>query len=145
MAPVPLGLLGGGGGKAPPGAAPLGCGGGTETLDRSSGAPGWRGPGDGTSATGGGGSVAAVLVPSGRGAPGAAGLIAGLNASPRPPRPGGGGGGSDSTGAGGGAAAMTGAGAAGGGENCPLGRGGDCGCGDAGGRAPVWLASCSAR
>ena len=81
--------------------------------------------------------------PPGRGAPGAAGLIAGLKASPRPLRPGGGGGGSGSIG--GGAAAMTGAGAAGGGEYCPVGRGGDCSCGDAGGRAPVWLASCSAR
>src|SRR5258708_19590807 len=85
MAPVPLGLLGGGGGNAPPGAPPPG--GGAETLERSSGAPGWRGPAGGPSATGGGGSVADVLLPSGRGAPGAVGLSAGLNGAPRRPRP----------------------------------------------------------
>ena len=69
-------------------------------MERSSGAPGWRGPGAvaGKSVIGGG-SLATVLVPSGRGAPGAVGLAAGLKASPR--RPGAGGGWSCSIGPGG--------------------------------------------
>src|SRR5580700_1035453 len=80
MAPVPLGLLGGGAGSSP----------GGRGVDKSSGAPIWRGPGAGASETGGGGSVAAVLEPSGRGDPGAFGLAAGSKASPRRPAAGGG-------------------------------------------------------
>src|SRR5579872_4942545 len=83
MAPVALGLLGGGGGNSPAGAPPEGV---TRGVDRSSGAPIWRGP---ASETGGGGSFAAVLVPSWRGAPGAFGLAEGSNASPRRPLGGG--------------------------------------------------------
>jgi hypothetical protein len=78
MAPVPLGLLGGGGGNSP--------GGRTPGVDRSSGAPIWRPPAP-ASEIGGGGSLAAVLVPSARGAPGALGLAEGSKASPRRPPP----------------------------------------------------------
>src|ERR1700734_1458670 len=67
MAPVALGLINGGGGRAPP------CG-----TDRLSGAPGCPPP---ISGAGGGGSVAVVLVPSACGTPGAFGSSAGLNAS----------------------------------------------------------------
>src|ERR1700689_1572657 len=107
MVPVALGLAGGGGGNSPGG------------RERSSGAPSWRPFRSGASEIGGGGSVAAVLVPSCRGAPGALGLVAGSNASPRRiPVTG------DSTGAGNGAgaAATTGGGAtAGGGGRCGTG------------------------
>src|SRR5215831_7711098 len=78
MAPVPLGLLGGGGGNSP--------GGRTPDVERSSGAPIWRPPAP-ASEIGGGGSLAAVLVPSERGAPGAFGFAAGSKASPRRPPP----------------------------------------------------------
>ena len=47
-------------------------------VDKSSGAPICRG-----ASAGGGGSLAAVLVPSARGAPGAFGLAPGSKASPR--------------------------------------------------------------
>ena len=78
---MPLGLTAGGGGKSPPADAVRLPVAGAERLERSSGAPGWRGVG--TLGTGGGGSLASVLLPSGRGAPGAVGLRAGSNASPR--------------------------------------------------------------
>lgn len=56
-----------------------------EGLERSSGAPGTRvgAAGIAAVATAGGGSLASVLAPRGRGAPGAVGLRAGSNASPR--------------------------------------------------------------
>src|SRR6516225_4923028 len=83
MAPVALGLTGGGGGRSPPVAgAPL-AGGDTDGLERSRGAPSPCGVA--AVATGGGGSLASVLAPSGRGAPGAVGLRSGSNASPRRP------------------------------------------------------------
>src|ERR1700689_5570148 len=110
MVPVALGLAGGGGGNSPGG------------RERSSGAPSWRPFRSGASEIGGGGSVAAVLVPSCRGAPGALGLVAGSNASPRriPAT----GGGSTGAGNGAGAAATTGGGtAAAGGGSCAAGRG----------------------
>src|SRR5262249_23406568 len=79
MAPVPLGLLGGGSGNSPGGRPP--------GVERSSGAPIWRPPAP-ASEIGGGGSLAAVLVPSARGAPGAFGLAEGSKASPRRTPPG---------------------------------------------------------
>src|SRR5271170_4746771 len=65
---------------------------------------------------GGGGSFAAVLAPSGRGAPGAFGLAAGSNASPRARPPGAGG-----------------VSTAGGGTACDVTTGAPPGCGEYGG------------
>src|SRR5689334_21786604 len=78
LAPVALGLVGGG--KSPPAGTAL-VGGDADGLERSSGAPAPRGVA--AVATGGGGALASVLAPSGRGAPGAVGLRSGSNASPR--------------------------------------------------------------
>ena len=81
MAPVPLGLIGGEGGRVLPADGLTLLVGGAEGLERSSGAPTWRG--GAVVATAGGGSLASVLLPSGRGAPGAFGLRLGSKASPR--------------------------------------------------------------
>src|SRR6516164_11836136 len=80
MAPVALGLFGGG--RSPPAGGTALAGGDADGLERSSGAPSPRGTA--VVATGGG-SLASVLAPSGRGAPGAVGLRSGSNASPRRP------------------------------------------------------------
>src|SRR6185312_5548857 len=82
--PVALGLLAGGGGNCP--GAPLAAAGcGSDTFDRSSGAPASRPPGapiDGAALTG---PAEAVSVPSTRGAPGAVGCWRGSKASDRWP------------------------------------------------------------
>src|SRR5215469_718722 len=82
MAPVALGLFGGG--RSPPAGGTSLAGSDADGLERSSGAPSPRGAAV-VATGGGGGSLASVLAPSGRGAPGAVGLRSGSNASPRRP------------------------------------------------------------
>src|SRR5215469_8321149 len=79
MAPVAAGSFNNG--RSPPAGGTSLAGGDADGLERSSGAPSPRGAA--VVATGGGGSLASVLAPSGRGAPGAVGLRSGSNASPR--------------------------------------------------------------